>query len=149
MSNTVQISVTNKMSDDTVANNAFDMKLATDRPVMTAGTVSLPPLDVIENISPSDNTNGGAYTGTASHGFAVRGVVGYILPGAKATLVIYFDSTKCRVDAVSPGVIITTDTIDSVAAKNKASFTGTLVLGRVVYTYTVGFSVFFSLRFLN
>ncbi|KAJ7896727.1 hypothetical protein B0H14DRAFT_2558095 [Mycena olivaceomarginata] len=97
----------NKMSDNTVANNTFDMKLATDPPVTTAGTVSLPPLDIIENISPSGNTNGGAYTGTASHGFAVRALLATSSPCAKATLVIYFDSTKCRVDAVSPGVIIT------------------------------------------
>ncbi|KAJ7472923.1 hypothetical protein B0H11DRAFT_2037763 [Mycena galericulata] len=135
MSSTVQINVTNKMSDGITANTAFDMKLNSD-PVMTAGTSSVPPRDVIKSLNGVDNTGGGAYTGTGGSGVSVRGVVAYTIPGAKATLVIYFDTMKCRIDTISPGVTITTDIVDAVAKKNQVQVTGTLVVERNVYTWT-------------
>ena len=145
MSSTVQINVSNKMSDSITANSAFDMKLESTTPVMTGGTASVPPRDVIPSLNAIDNTGGGAYTGTGGAGFAVRGVVAYTIPGAKATLVIYFDSTKCRLDTLSPGASITSDIVDSVAKKNQVQVTGTLVVDRNMYTYTVGFHLFDSL----
>ncbi|KAJ7074989.1 hypothetical protein B0H15DRAFT_868211 [Mycena belliarum] len=144
MSSTVQINISNKMSSSVSADPAFDMKLDTSTPVMTAGTVSITPLPTIGSLNAIDNTGGGAYTGTGSSGFPVRGVVAYSIPGAKATLIIYFDTTKCRIDTLSPGVTITTDIVDATAKKNQVEITGTLVAGRNVYTYTVNTDPFNS-----
>ncbi|KAJ6555455.1 hypothetical protein DFH09DRAFT_1085002 [Mycena vulgaris] len=106
---TVQMNVNNKTSDSITANSAFDLKLNSFTPVMTAGASSIPSHDVIKSLNRVDNTSDGVYTGTGGAGFAVRGVVVCAIPGANATLVIYFDSTKCHIDTLSPGATITSE----------------------------------------
>ncbi|KAJ7867079.1 hypothetical protein B0H14DRAFT_3441960 [Mycena olivaceomarginata] len=118
MSSNAQVGISNKMSDGISPNKAFDMALVTADAVLTAGTVQVKPTDPIASLNSTKNTNGGAYTGSSDH--LVRGVVVYTIPGAKANLIIYFDTNKCRLDTVAPD----------------AKVTGALVVGSDVYTYT-------------
>ncbi|KAJ7878484.1 hypothetical protein B0H14DRAFT_2711221 [Mycena olivaceomarginata] len=134
MSSNAQVSISNKMSDGISPNKAFDMALVTADPVLTAGTVQVKPTDPIASLNPTKNTNGGAYTGSSDH--LVRGVVVYTIPGAKANLIIYFDTNKCRLDTVAPDVSITADIVKATETKNQAKVTGALVVGSDVYTYT-------------
>ncbi|KAJ7867077.1 hypothetical protein B0H14DRAFT_2731620 [Mycena olivaceomarginata] len=135
MSITVQVSISNRMSDEISPGKAFNMPLATVGPVLTAGTVQVPPTDSIATLNPIRNTDGGAYTGSADQ--PVQGVVVvYTIPGAIANLIIYFDTNKCRLDTVAPGVPITAEIVMATAIKNQAWVTGVLVVGSDVYTYT-------------
>ncbi|KAJ7334873.1 hypothetical protein DFH08DRAFT_813908 [Mycena albidolilacea] len=134
MASNAQVGISNKMSDDISPGEAFDMPLATADPVLTAGTVQVKPTDVITSLNPTKNTNGGVYAGSADH--LVRGAVAYTIPGAKAKLIIYFDTNKCRLDTVAPDVSITADIVKATETKNHAKVTGALVVGSDVYTYT-------------
>ncbi|KAJ7896738.1 hypothetical protein B0H14DRAFT_3425522 [Mycena olivaceomarginata] len=134
MSSNAQVGISNKMSSGINPDKAFDMPLATDPPVLTAGTVQVSPTNPIASLNPTKNTNGGAYTGSSDH--LVRGVVAYTIPGSKVKLIIYFDTNKCRLDTVSTDVSITADIVKSTETKNQAKVTGALVVGSDVYTYT-------------
>jgi hypothetical protein len=70
--------------------------------------------------------------GSADH--LVRGVVVYTIPGAKANLIIYFDTNKCRLDTIAPDVSITINIVNATETKNQAKVTGALVVGSDVYT---------------
>jgi hypothetical protein len=142
MSSNAQIGISNKMSDGINPNPAFDMPLATKPPVLTAGSVAIDPADPIASLNSIKNTNGGAYSGNNDH--LVRGVVAYTIPGAMSVLVIYFDTNKCRLDTIAPDVSITSDLVTATEKKNQRKVTGTLVIGRSVYKYTVGFSSSFN-----
>jgi hypothetical protein len=143
MSSTVQVSIRNKMSDGNSPNKAFDMPLATAGPVLTAGAAMVMPTDPIASFNTTRNINGGAYASNPDH--LVCGVVVYTIPGAKANLIIYFDTNKCRLDTVAPDVPITADIVKVTETKNQAKVTGVLVVGSDVYTYTVSFFFFFKL----
>ena len=135
MSNIVQINVSNQMSDGVSANPAFDLKLYSTV-VLTAGTTMVEPSADIKSMNAVQNTGAGAYGGAGS---PVRGIVAYTIPGAKTVLVIYFDTAKCYVDTVAPGTILSADIVNAAALKKQAMFTGALVIGSDVYTYTVHF----------
>jgi hypothetical protein len=135
MASIVQINVSNQMSDGVSANPAFDLKLY-PKVVLTAGTTMIEPSADIKSLNPVQNTGAGAYGGDGS---PVRGIVAYTIPGAKTVLVIYFDTVKCYLDTVAPGTILSSDIVNAAVLKKQATFTGALVVGTDVYTYTVRF----------
>ncbi|KAJ7205771.1 hypothetical protein GGX14DRAFT_397469 [Mycena pura] len=133
MSHTVQIGISNRMSDGTTPNSSFDLMFQDGGMVMTAGTCASEPQEVIKSLNPQNDESGGVFTGAGS---AVRGVVVYIIPGSVAALVIYFDTTKCLVDNVRRNDTITTDVVDAAASKNQVEVDTTAVIESEIYRWT-------------
>jgi hypothetical protein len=126
MSNIIEVTLSNQLSDGMAANSTFDMKVFGGGPVLNAGTIAWKPVDV--GSLTSKPSNAGIYQSSASVQ-AIEGVVAYMLPGiSKSILVIYFSNSKCRLLRLADTTTITSDTIQQAEEADNKMVDGTLVV---------------------
>ncbi|KAJ7512234.1 hypothetical protein B0H11DRAFT_1950273 [Mycena galericulata] len=126
MSNIVEVTLSNQLSDGLTSNPDFNMKVSDGSPNLKAGTVAWSPRDVASLASKPSNA--GIYQSSASN-HAIEGVVAYTLPGiTKSILVIYFSNSKCRLLLLANNTSITADIIDQVEKEDRKTAAGSIVV---------------------
>ncbi|KAF7328946.1 hypothetical protein MVEN_02524500 [Mycena venus] len=126
MSHTVEVTLSNQLSDGLAANPNCSMNVCNGSLHLRAGSVAWDPCNV--DSCTSKPGNAGIYQSGASTS-SIEGVVAYTLPGSsKSMLVIYFSNIKCRLLVLPDSTSITADTIDRVEKEDRRTAEGTVVL---------------------
>lgn len=130
----VTVTVSNELSDGTMPNSEFKVKVKAP-PVMKAGSTAVPPSDIPSKSAVANN--GGIYESHASEGERpLEGIVGYTLPGGKEILAIYVSNAEAYIGIFPGNDNLTEEIMKRAREGHKDSEEGVFTVSNVPYNYT-------------